>query len=390
MNLTDAQQEQVITLTSELVRAESLAGQERQAVEVAARWMRSLGYDEVRTDEYGSLVGKRQGSGPGKSLHFDGHIDVVAATTPDAWRYPPFSGQIADGRIWGRGATDMKGPLAAMICALGFLPRQAFRGTLSMSASVGEEGWEGGALAAILRRHPADAVVIGEPTGLVLGFAQKGRAGITVKARGRAAHTSVPERGVNAVYRMFEAVSRIRGISLPEDEVLGRGVQELIEMISSPYPGDTIVPDGCQARFDRRLVTGETPETMLEGVRAALRDVEGTTAECPEIVLRCYTGAELRMDDFHQAWVMARDHELIQAALAAMRAEDLPETLFAAPYCTNGSLSAGMMGIPTIIFGPSDAGLAHIVDEHIQIEQLLRGTSAFAAIAQAYLGSGYV
>jgi putative selenium metabolism hydrolase len=386
MKLTDAQQEQVITLTCELVRAESRSGQERQAVETAARWMRALGYDEVWIDEYGSVIGRRQGSGPGKNLHFDGHIDIVTATAPESWRYPPFSGQIADGRIWGRGATDMKGPLAAMICALAFVPQEAFRGTLTMSASVGEEGWEGAALAAILRQHPADAVVIGEPTSLALGFAQKGRAGITVKAKGRAAHTSVPERGINAVYRMFEAVGHVRAVPLPEDEVLGRGVMELIEIISSPYPGDTIVPDGCQARFDRRLVSGETPATMLEGVREALREMDGTTAECPEIVLPCYTGAELRMQDFRPAWVMASDHELIQAALAAMQAEGLAETLLAAPYCTNGSLSAGEMGIPTIIFGPSESALAHIVDEHIEIEKLLRGTGAFAAIAQGYLG----
>src|SRR4030042_7077158 len=137
MKLTDAQQEQVITLTCELVRAESRSGQERQAVETAARWMRALGYDEVWIDEYGSVIGRRQGSGPGKNLHFDGHIDIVTATAPESWRYPPFSGQLAAGRIWGRGATDMKGPLAAMICALAFLPREAFRGTLTMSASVG-------------------------------------------------------------------------------------------------------------------------------------------------------------------------------------------------------------------------------------------------------------
>ena len=86
---------------------------------------------------------------------------------------------------------------------------------------------------------------------------------------------------------------------LPGDEVLGRGVMELIEIISSPYPGDTIVvPDGCQARFDRRLVSGETPATMLEGVREACREMDGTTAECPRgCVLPCYTGAELRMQD---------------------------------------------------------------------------------------------
>jgi acetylornithine deacetylase/succinyl-diaminopimelate desuccinylase-like protein len=273
-----------------------------------------------------------------------------------------------------------------MICAVAFLPQEAFKGTLTVSASVGEEGWEGAALGAILREHPADAVVIGEPTNLALGFAQKGRAGITLKTRGRAAHTSAPQKGLNAIHKMFEVIERVRAMPLPEDGVLGPGVTELIEIISSPYPGDTVVPDGCRARFDRRLGPSETQTSVLESLQAVLNDIEGVTVECPEITLSCYTGAQIRMADFHPGWVMPREAELVQKAMVGIRAMGLPETYFAAPYCTNGSASAGEMGLPTIIFGPSSSTLAHIVDEHIEIEQLLKGSLAHMAIAQGYLG----
>ncbi len=386
MNLTGSQQEQVVALTRELVQAKSPAGQEEEAGRVVAHWMKTLGYDEIWTDEYGSVIGKRWGSGPGKNLHFDGHIDIVAATQPDSWRHPPFEAHVTEGRIWGRGTTDMKGPLAAMICGAAFLSREAFDGTITVSASVGEEGWEGAALGAILREYPADAVVIGEPSNLTLGYAQKGRAGITLKTQGRAAHTSTPQKGLNAVYKMIEVIESVRAMPLPEDDVLGPGVTELIEIISSPYPGDTIVPDGCRVRFDRRLGPGETQTSMLEGLQEALNDIEGVSVECPDIVLSCYTGEQLRMADFHPGWITPREEELVQKALVGMRTIGLPETYLAAPYCTNGSASAGEMGLPTIIFGPSQSALAHIVDEYIEIEQLLKGTAAHMAIAQAYLG----
>jgi len=386
MNLTDSQQEQVIALTRELVQAKSPSGQEGEAASVVAQWMKTLGYDKIWTDEYGSVIGKRWGSGPGKNLHFDGHLDIVAATQPDSWRYPPFEAQVAEGRIWGRGTSDMKGPLAAMICGAAFLSQEEFKGTVTVSASVGEEGWEGAALGAILREHPADAVVIGESTNLTLGYAQKGRAGITFRTQGQAAHTSIPQKGLNAVYKMIEVIERVRDIPLPEDDVLGPGVTELIEIISSPYPGDTIVPDGCRVRFDRRLGSSETQTSMLEGLQEALKDIEGVSVECPEIALSCYTGEQLRMTDFHPGWITPREEELVQKTLVAMRSIGLPKTYLAAPYCTNGSASAGEMGIPTIIFGPSQGGLAHIIDEYIEIEQLLKGTGAHMAIAQAYLG----
>lgn len=385
MKLSDAQRRQVIDLTQELVRAKSLPGQEQAAAVICERWMKQLGYDEVRVDRYGSVIGRRHGSRPGKTLHFDGHIDVVPPTSPEKWRHDPFGGELADGRIWGRGSSDMKGPVAAMMCAGAFLPRDDFAGTIAVSASVGEEELEGPALAAILREQPADVVIIGESSELKIGIGQKGRAGIHIETRGVPAHSSRPEEGVNAVYKMLEVIARIRELPAPTDPVLTPGISELVEIVSAPYPGTSIVPDGCRVRIDRRLVRGETRESVLQFFREAVQGMADVDVHYLEVTLPCYTGEKIVTDDFHPAWVTPRESDLVQRVEKALAAVNLPVDYFTSRYCANGSASAGEMGIPTLIFGPSTPMVAHTIDEYIEIEQLVKGTEAYVAIAAEIL-----
>jgi acetylornithine deacetylase/succinyl-diaminopimelate desuccinylase-like protein len=275
----------------------------------------------------------------------------------------------------------MKGPLAAMICAGAFVPRELFDGAIAVSASVGEETLEGPALAAILREHPADAVIIGESSELKIGVAQKGRAGIQIETRGVPAHSSRPEEGVNAVYKMMDVVERVRAMPAPTDPVLTPGISELVEIVSSPYPGTSIVPDGCRIRIDRRLVRGETRESVLSAFRGALLGIDGVEVRYLHVTLPCYTGEILEMEDFHPAWVTPRESALVKCAEGALASLGLPIDYFASRYCANGSASAGEMGIPTLIFGPSTPSVAHTIDEHIEVEELLLGTEAYAALA---------
>jgi putative selenium metabolism hydrolase len=385
MSLTTSQTEHVIALTRELVRAESLPGQEREAAIVCERWMKQLGYDEVWADRFGSVVGRRQGGRPGRTIHFDGHIDIVPATSREQWTHDPFDAELSGGRIWGRGSSDMKGPLAAMICAGAFLPREQFGGAIMVSASVGEETLEGPALAAILREHLADVVIIGESSELKIGIGQKGRAGIEIETRGVPAHSSRPEEGINAVYKMIEVVNRLRALPPPTDPLLTPGISELVEMVSSPYPGTSIVPDGCRVRLDRRLVRGETRDSVLAIYRDALRAIDGVDVRYLQVALPCYTGEVIEQEDFHPAWVTPRDSDLVQRAERALASVGLPIDFFTARYCANGSASAGEMGIPTLIFGPSTPALAHIIDEYIEIADLVRGAEAYMSLAAEVL-----
>lgn len=380
--VSPSQQEQLVQCCRDLVRAQSLAGREREAAGVAEHWMRRLGYDEVYVDGYGSVVGRIVADSAGPHIHFDGHLDTVPATALDHWQHAPFGAELADGKLYGRGATDMKGPLAAMMCAAAFVPRERLRGVLTVSASVAEEELEGPALNAILERERADMVVIGESTLLQAGIAQKGRAGIRVTAHGRPAHSSAPQLGDNAVYRMLDAIARLRALPAPHDPLLGPGILELVEIVSSPFPGTSIVPDRCTVRWDRRLIRGETRASVLAGVREALDGLPQVEAAYLDVVVDCYTGATLHSDDFHPAWAVPETSPLVQAVLQSIAAIDETAHMCPIAYCTNGSGSAGDLGIPSLVIGPGDPALFHTIDEYISLDQLAKGTALYMNMIQ--------
>lgn len=379
LTLTDEQRSSVIACCRDLVQVQSLPGREAEAAQVVTAWMHRLGYDTIHTDTYGNVIGRITGQvGAGPHLHFDGHIDTVPATALEAWQHPPFAADIADGAIWGRGSTDMKGPLAAMLCAVAFTPRSTLRGTLTISASVAEEELEGPALVAILENDRPDYVIIGETNSLQLTIGHKGRAGIRITTHGTPAHSSVPAAGENAIYRMLEVTQLIRAIPAPNDDLLGIGVNEMVEIISSPYPGTSIIPDRCTTRWDRRLVRGETRESVLADIHTTLSHLPyPVDVAYLDVQVTCYTGAVLQSEDFHPAWAIDPDHTLARAARAALTAAGLPPTMVSVPYCTNGTGSAGKLGIPSIILGPGDPTLLHVIDEHITIEQLTRGVEVY-------------
>jgi len=374
---------EAVSFAQELIRRPSLSGQEHDVAELVAREMAMLGYDEVTVDELGSVVGALAGTGPGPTALFDAHMDVVPVTEPEAWRHGPFSGDLAEGRLWGRGSTDVKGNLAAAVLALGALPRDAFAGRLVMAASVGEEMIEGLALSHILGRIQADAVVVCEPTGLNLAIGHKGRTGVVVEARGRAAHTSRPELGVNAVYRMIGAISRIRAVPPRHDPLLGDGVNELVEIVSDPYPGTSMVPAGCSVRFDRRLVRGETAETVLGEMREAIEGLDEVSARLHRVCFECYTGRSFTVDDFHAAWALDEGHPLVRRALKGLQEANLPARTFLAPYSTNAAASAGELGIATVIYGAGEIADAHVVNESVSIEALQTAYRGYQALALA-------
>jgi acetylornithine deacetylase/succinyl-diaminopimelate desuccinylase-like protein len=171
-------------------------------------------------------------------------------------------------------------------------------------------------------------------------------------------------------------------MSLPVDPLLGPAIMELSEIQSFPFPGKSIVPDGCRARFDRRLTRGETAENVLESFRKALEGLDGWQVEFTTAHVDCFTGQVLEMPDFHPAWALDVESPWYSRARQGLAKAGLGGEHFIAPYCTNGSYSAGLAGIPTIIFGPSTIALAHAVDEYIEIEELLRGAAGFAGLAE--------
>ena len=388
--MTRETEARTIAFCQELVRLESLSGEERAAADAVEREMRALGYDEVRRDELGSVTGVIRGvraaGAESGALLFDAHLDVVPATEPGTWRFPPFSGERAEGRVWGRGTTDVKGSLAALVVALGTLPRGEFSGTILVSASVGEERIEGLAVGRVLAAQPVRAAVICEPTGLRLGLGHRGRASLVVEAAGRAAHTSRAETGINAVYRLAEAIARVRAMTPRADALLGRGHVELVEVSSLPFPGSAMVPYHATARFDRRLVRGETRESVPAEMEVALAGLEGLSVRLHRAELLCYTGRSFTVEAFHPGWAVDDDAPHARRARQALADAGLAHDVFYAPYSTNATATAGRAGLPTLIYGAGEISAAHAVDESVGEEELLAGCRGYQALARGLAG----
>ena len=237
--------------------------------------MRECGFDDVIVDKYGSIIGKIKGKRPGNKVLFDAHIDTVPAEDSEKWSHDPFGGVIEDGRIYGRGTSDMKGALSAMIIAAKYFAKdnnKDFPGEIYISGVVHEECFEGVASRNISEYVKPDYVVIGEASHLNLKIGQRGRAEVVVETFGVPAHSANPEKGVNAVYSMAEIINKLQEIPYEEDEFLGKGILELTDIKSSPYPGASVVPSYCKATYDRRLLVGETKESVLKPIVELIED----------------------------------------------------------------------------------------------------------------------
>lgn len=386
--------EGLVEFCRDLIRIPSQSGKEKAVIHRAREEFLRLGCEECEYDEFGSLVGVIR-NGPGPKVILDAHMDTVGVEPLSEWARDPFGAWVEDGRIYGRGAVDMKGAAAAIVYGIASLMDHldSFSGTVIVSLSTLEELCEGVALGNVIKTHGADFVIIGEPSSLQLARGQRGRVEIALTTTGTPAHSSTPHLGVDAVAKMMNLVRLMNEIELPTHSFLGTGVQALTDIISSPYPAQSMVPSRCRATFDRRLVVGEDESSiagelhdLIEEARKADPDLH---ASAEIVAARCsaYTGHSFTFRKFIPAWEMPEDDHLVATAAGALESVGLGgQTPTYYRFCTNGSYSCVHEGIPTIGFGPGDAELAHSIEEHIPIDELEAGAKGYAAIVLELLG----
>jgi putative selenium metabolism hydrolase len=375
-----------VEILQSLVRQPSLSGQEGEAVTAAEAAMKKYGFDKVWRDVTGNLVGELHGSFPGKKVVFDAHLDVVPAVNPENWERVPFSGDISNGKVWGRGATDNKGSLAAMIAGLSSIPRSEIRGTVYVVGSVGEETFEGIGLAQVVDAIHPDLVIIGEPTGCKLGYGQRGRARVTFRVPGEAAHSSADDQSGNAIYAMAKLAQILAEHHFPADPFLGKGSHAPIELISNPYPSLSTVPVECKLTLDRRLMPGETEESILADYRKILAGFPEASVEMDKVTYTSYTGQSFTMNDFHPAWNTGAESAVVRGCMDALAGAGISEEPYAVPYCTNASYSAGVACIPAIVFGPGNIAQAHAINEYLDVNQLTSAIRGYQAIVKKSIG----
>jgi putative selenium metabolism hydrolase len=392
----ESRQEKTIKLCRELIRLKSYSGEEGKVAERLKEAFTSMGYDEVFADKYGNIVGHIKGNRPGKKILFDGHMDTVPVPDESKWSRDPFGAEMADGKIYGRGASDMKGALCAMVCAGAYFAEDTgkeFAGDIYVSGVVHEECFEGIASREISKKVDPDYVVIGEASECNIKRGQRGRAEIVVETFGKPAHSANPQKGVNSVKKMARLIGRMENIMMTSDDFLGDGILEITDIKSSPYPGASVVPDYCRATYDRRLLVGETKEGVLKPILEIIEEMEKedpdfkAKASYAEGQERCYTGEIIEGERFFPGWVFGEDDEFVQKAYRGLKEIGMDPAITHYSFCTNGSHYAGEAGIKTIGFGPSRENQAHTIDEYIEIEQLMKAAEGYYAIAKSALGA---
>ena len=372
----------LLAFAQQLVRIQSYSGQEEAVARAIAAKMEALGYDEVRIDACGSVLG-RVGSGP-VSLMFESHTDTVAVNDPAQWAYPPFSGEIADGFLWGRGSVDMKGALAASVYApIIAKNRAALEGkTVYVSCSVFEEDCDGVATANLLDEFELrpDFAVICEPSGNTIAIGQKGKAQLVIQTHGVSAHGSAPEKGINAVYEMAEIIRRVEQTNLNLPILDGKKGTLVLSRVSSKAVSLNAVPDECEIYLDRRMVPGENETTLRAEVEKMIGD-KNATWQIDTIQRTAWTGKPITYRPLHAAWKIPSDHHLTQTCVQAFEQVfgRAPQDFTFWDFGTNAVALVGR-GIPCIGFGPGDSKLAHMRDEKCPVDQIIDACAFYVEI----------
>lgn len=374
------------TLLRELVRRDSVnpPGNEDQVAACLRDWLadRAIAAEIVEfAPGRVNLLARVRGPIAGPRLVLNTHLDVVPAG--DGWSCDAFSGEVANGRLFGRGAADAKGSLAAMASALVALRDRGHfpRGEVVLAAVADEEGGSAGARA-LLQDFAADAAVIGEPTALRLLTAHKGSLRPIVEVRGRASHAAHPEQGVNAIDGLADLLPMLRAYAreLGERPHPLVGAPTIVPVLIEGGEAPNMVAERCRLTLDRRLVPGEQSDQVLAEIGAILDQFmdayPATSASIVDLAPTTGGPSETPADDPFVAMCGRALRRIGQEGQLGGLRVNCDMTHFRAA------------GIPTVIYGPGDPAAMHVANESLALDDLARAVDGYVAIAEDLIAGG--
>ena len=381
----------MVQFMRDLIAIPSESCDEKAVVLRMKQEMEKLGcFNEIKIDEMGNIMG-RVGSGK-HVIAMDGHIDTVGVGDKSEWKHDPYAGKIENDTIFGRGASDQEAAHVSMVYAAKIIKDLDLYDdyTVWMVGSVQEEDCDGLCWQYILKEGvlKPEVVVITEPTNLNIYRGHRGRMEIGVTARGVSCHGSAPERGKNAVYMMAKIANEIEKLNerIKNDEFLGKGTIT-ISYIECDTPSLCAVPDRSYIHLDRRLTAGETEDSAVAEVKDAIEragveaEVEVLNYDTPS-----YTGFQYPTKKYYPTWVLPEDHNLCQKSVANYKALfDQEPKVDKWHFSTNGIATMGMMGVPTIGFGPAHEVYAHSVDDQVPVDHLVKAAAFYATFGKTYV-----
>jgi putative selenium metabolism hydrolase len=370
-----------------LLRVRSLPGEEGDVAKLVRLEMEALGFDEVGVDAAGNVIGHVRGGDRTPGLMLNTHLDHVEAGDPDRWPVPPFGGEVRDGRVWGRGAVDIKGPLAAQVYgAASVLQQERPPADVWVTAVVQEE--IGGLGARHLATHMGtDLVVVGEPSSNELRRGHRGRAELEVRVGGRSAHASMPAMGRNPLPSLGRFLARLDSVDLPDHPDLGTATLVPTRVTTEPASSN-VVPGEARLTCDARVVPGQSVETLRHDLEELLAgcletDLEGSV-EIPTFRRTSYAGLEMEMPADNPPFLLPEEHPALRCAAKVLtRPLGAPPPVGLWRFATDGGHFAEA-GMTVVGFGPGDEELAHTVDESIDVAELERAVEAYAGLVREW------
>lgn len=375
----------VVKFCQELVRIKSVnpPGDELQAAEYVASVMKKIGL-EVELIKHSptraSVLARVKSLRKKPGLLFNGHLDTVPVGL-ERWIHEPFDGQASEGKVWGRGAADMKGGLAVLMVAAKALAEAGvpLRGDLLVAATAGEEVDSLGAVAIASRSDlgPIQAVVIPEPSYNDVYIAEKGAFWLELITHGKTAHGSMPETGRNAIMMMVTLINELEKLSFPfkEHPLLG-GFSKSLNTIAGGVKTN-VVPDHCVVTVDMRTVPGQDHQAILRQVEGLITDL---SRRIPDF------NASVRVTNDRAPVETSSDEPVVQNFfdLVAEVAGERPVPK-GVRYYTDAVAFVPALKAPMIICGPGDAKLAHQPNEHVEISKLVQAARIYTLAAAKLL-----
>lgn len=386
--LSESYRDDMTRLLRDMIRIPSTSCNERRVIERIKEEMEKVGFDEIRIDKMGNIIGR---IGSGKTvIAMDAHIDTVDVGDFDLWKVDPFEGELKDGVIYGRGASDQEGGMASMVYAGKIIKELNLTGdyTFYVTGTVMEEDCDGLCWQYIIEQDEIkpDFVIITEPTNLNIYRGHRGRMELIVTTKGLSCHGSAPGRGINAIYKMVPIIEGIERLNenLKDDPFLGKG-SIAVTQIFFKSPSQCAIPDECTIQLDRRLTVGENIELAVNEIKK-LKGAEDATVDVLTYTKPSYTGLVYPTEKYYPTWLIDENHVLVQSAV-----ETYKEMFSNEPkidkwtFSTNGIATMGKFGIPTIGFGPGNEIFAHSPYDQIPVYHLVEACKFYTLLPQILL-----
>jgi putative selenium metabolism hydrolase len=375
---------QILEFARDIIKTRSYSTEEEGLVMLIKSKMEALGFDEVKVDAIGNIVG-RVGTGPRKIL-YDAHIDTVWAEDKENWKVDPFAAVVDGNLLYGRGSSDEKAAMSSMVYGAAMAKQLGLLDGFSLyiSGTVLEETCDGLSVIHMVEKEGfrPDFVVICEPTSLGVYRGHRGRVELKITTTGTSAHAAHPDKGDNAIYKMARTVLNIEKLTetFRDDPFLGKGTA-VVSIIESRAPSINSVPFESTIYIDRRITVGETKETVLAEFRGAVCDPEHTTVELTKFEDTSWTGLHVCQEKYFPTWVLDENHPLVKAGVsAATEALGKEPRISRWVFSTNGVAFMGRFHIPSIGFGPGDEWLAHAANEYVRISDLYEAARFYALL----------